>query len=354
MPGKKLKLIPVIISLIVSLCSSAFAAAPSSGTIVTAEALWLDSYTSYQEMLEAADLVVSGTIDSQFTEIRCDMVFTNSIISINNMYKGDCASSEYAKVLQTGGIYGSISTPSFEDAPVLKADETEYLLFLNYVNDSAYGEYYLILGGGAGIVDCSARSDTVNLNSSNFDDFIAELDQEDTAVPSAGSSQSNTTGGYFYTKTPKVYYRTTLSSTMKSFVKSGILSWNNGTSITGATIYTTTSASSADITISAGEYGETGWAGYTWRYDADGNDAGEVNCYASAYIGLNTSFLSSSSSNWQLVAMHEMGHVFGLSHTDTGSSVMYTDYYSLVSSGLTAPTTADYNAVKSAYDGGGL
>lgn len=112
MPGRiKLKLIPIIISLTVSLCSSAFAAGPSSGTVVTAEALWLDSYTSYQEMLETADLVVYGTIDSQFTEIRCDMVFTNSIISISNMYKGDCNSSEYVKVLQTGGNYGSISTP---------------------------------------------------------------------------------------------------------------------------------------------------------------------------------------------------------------------------------------------------
>lgn len=349
-------LISIVVVFATILCTAAFAEDLCPNIKVNAHALWIDDYDSYSDMGQNADLIVFGSVESQNSEPRCDLVFTRSVIQITEEYTGNAITTNTIEVIQTGGCLGSVSTHEFEDAPILKNDGTEYLLFLEYVNDETYGEYYLILGGGIGAIDCSDIEFDSNYETVSCDELTNRLDQEldiESIGISAYATATNTTGGYFYTKTPKVFYRSTVTSSMLAYVKNGILAWNNGSSTTGATVSTTTSSSAANVTVSAGAYGSTGWAGYTWRYNSSGTEV-TVDRYASAYIGLNTSFLSSSSSNWKLVAMHEMGHVFGLAHTNSISTVMRTSYSTLIGTGLTAPTSADYNGVKIAYSYGGL
>ncbi len=333
--------------------------ATSSFEALTGSALWIEQFDSFSELSEVADVVFEGSVKDQYTELRDDLVFTRSNIEINTVYTGDILPGENIEIVQTGGVYGEYSNPEIEDAPIVENGEN-YIFFLRYVNDSTYGEYYLILGGGQGLVDSSDTEMATNATTSTIHDLTSYLDSEksltaatDTVRSSASvNATTPSTGGYFYTKSPKIYYRSTVTSTLKTNARNAVTSWNDGYSTTGVTISTTTNASSADITVSAGSYGDTDWVGYTWRYNSSGDAADEVDVYYEAYIGLNTDLVSSSSSNWKIVVAHEIGHVFGLKDVSTSVSyktIMLKEYDSLISSGISAPTTADYNGVKATF-----
>ena len=324
----------------------------------SADALWTENYDTYSDMFEVADVVALGTIVSQIPELRSDLVFTRSLVYIGQVFSGEIAPGTIVPIIQTGGELDTYFTPAITEAPIMDV-ETEYLLFLRYVDDPIYGEYYLILGGYLGYVDYSTVDVSIAYimsHESNIAEYLDSkypIDKSHEAEHSTYSVTSNATytvGGRFHSYTPKVYYRTTVSSNMLSYVKNGILAWNNGTSTHGATVSTVSSASAADVTVSAGAYGDTSWAGYTWKYDEYGNAADDENIYYTAYIGLNTSYSISSASAWKLVAMHEMGHVFGLGHDESvASTIMRTLDSAVINSGLTSPTSYDYNGVRVAY-----
>ena len=346
------------IFLVLAICfsSAAFASATPSITesaagTYSSHALWTEAYSSFEEMSTAADVVLLGTVTEQVPELRCDMVFTKSYISVDQIYAGEIVTDNGISVLQTGGSLNDYFTPAIDDAPIMDLG-AQYILYLRYVSDETYGEYYLILGGYTGYVNCSELENSIpDLTSgtgiSAFLDNDPEIETFQTSALYA--ARTNTTGGRFHTKTPYVFYRSTVTSNMLSYVKNGINAWNNGYSTHGAYIYTASSASSADVTVSAGAYGNTGWAGNTWRYNSSGNEAQVVDVYYSAYIGLNTSYQISSVAKWKQVAMHEMGHVFGLAHTDNISTIMRTLDTNVINSGLENPTASDYSAVRTAY-----
>ena len=146
------KIMAMIIMAILALSTSAFAAdTPSS--VAHAHALWTESFDSATEMTQSADVVAIGTVSSQQTETRCNLVFTRSTITIDQLYSGS-VQDDCLQVVQTGGVSGDLYTPEFDDAPLMEIGQT-YALFLKYVNDPDYGEYYRVLSGGMGCVSAA-------------------------------------------------------------------------------------------------------------------------------------------------------------------------------------------------------
>lgn len=87
------------------------------------------------------------------------MVFTYERVEVIDVYKGDILAGDVIDILQTGGEYDKISTPSIDDAPLFSEiiDETEretgeLILCLKQTEyDEQYGSYYLICGGFQGV-----------------------------------------------------------------------------------------------------------------------------------------------------------------------------------------------------------
>ena len=129
-------------------------------TINKAFADWSNHYTDFNDMENAADLIIKGDVIDSYTEQRVDLIFTKQSIEISEMYKGNLKIGDKIEVLQTGGTLNNITTPPFEEAPLLEKG-SDYLLLLQYTPEG----HYLILGGyqGVGLV----KDDNIVFNSSN-------------------------------------------------------------------------------------------------------------------------------------------------------------------------------------------
>ena len=114
--------------------------------IVFPHASWSDHYFSLEEIIEKADAVLIGKVTGSEKEQRVDMIFTLQRIEPVTVYQGELKSGEFIRVLQTGGELNGISTPAFEEAPLLKNDEI-CLFFLRYTEEG----HYLVMGGYQGL-----------------------------------------------------------------------------------------------------------------------------------------------------------------------------------------------------------
>lgn len=146
-------------------------------------ASWSLVYESADMLINDADIIIRGELIEEIPELRNDMVFTYERIVVTEVYKGDVSAGEILDVLQTGGDYGSVSTPSIDEAPLFSevistADikETEFILCLKQTEyDDLYGSYYLICGGfqGVGIINEYADTEIV-VSLINLDDAVID------------------------------------------------------------------------------------------------------------------------------------------------------------------------------------
>lgn len=342
------KVIALIVAFVMAFSTSAFATDAPKGIAYGAHALWTESFASFEEMAEMADAVVIGTVVHQEPEVRCNLVFTRSTIGITHIYSGTILDEEL-QVVQTGGVCDDLFTPEFDDAPIMEPDQ-QYVLFLKHVNDPDYGEYYRVLSGGMGCVSTEeallAETDTYSSMLDKLDDSICE--------PAATYAVSTPTyGGKFSSSSISVYYTGTVTSTMKNNISSAINSWGNDWSTSGVSISTASATKSSNqIRVFAGAYGDTGWAGHVYNYDADGNyDPAYTYTFALSYVQLNTSKLSASSTSWKYVALHEVGHSLGLKDVANPSyaTVMDNSYDNVISNGYTSPQPADFRGLGTLY-----
>lgn len=126
--------------------------------VTTASASWHSHFDSVGEMVEDADLVITGVMVDSYTELRVDTVCTRNIIEVTEVYSGDVQVGDTIEVVQTGGVYGDITTPAFSEIPLLELDK-EYALILRLSDpDEQYGQYYLIMGGYQGILEITDTS----------------------------------------------------------------------------------------------------------------------------------------------------------------------------------------------------
>lgn len=342
------KTLSLIILAVLALSTSVFATDDSGNVAHSAHALWTESFDSAAEMAQSANVVAIGTVSSQQAETRCNLVFTRSTITLDQLYSG-AVQDDCLQVVQTGGTLDDLYTPEFDDAPLMELGQA-YVLFLKHVDDPDYGEYYRILSGGTG---CVPATDVSLSCTDSYSNMLSKVEDTINSPIALYATSTPTYGGSFSNGNVSVYYTTTVSSTMKNNISSTINSWGSKSSTSGVSISTaSTTKSSNQIRVFAGKYGDTGWAGHVYNYDADRNyNPSYTYIFALSYVQLNTSKLSASSSTWKYVALHEVGHSLGLKDVSNPSydTVMSRFFDDVVNSGYTSPRDADFNGLKTLY-----
>ncbi|WP_213516031.1 hypothetical protein [Paenibacillus montaniterrae] len=101
---------------------------------------WSVFYKNEQELMEAADLVIKGTVveevGSTFTKGKYVEYTTEVNVQIADVLKGDLASNEIITVSQMGGFDGEVTVIS-ESTTLLK-EQQEVKLFLHKSSDGKY------------------------------------------------------------------------------------------------------------------------------------------------------------------------------------------------------------------------
>ena len=112
-------------------------------------ASWVESFDTLKDMSKSSDLIIIGRVTNQEPEKRVDLVFTNQIITIDNIIKDkrsiNTKDLSEIKVLQTGGVLGDEVSIPFNEAPLLENGK-EYFLFLRETEEKRF----LIMGGFVG------------------------------------------------------------------------------------------------------------------------------------------------------------------------------------------------------------
>jgi len=119
----------------------------------TTPADWVTHYDTIEDMIDQSDFIVITKVASQTLEVRVDMVFTMSDLTITTMIKApDGVSVTDLTLLQTGGKTADLTTYPIEDVLMLEKDKT-YLLFLEMTDEG----HVLLMGGyqGAATIDSS-------------------------------------------------------------------------------------------------------------------------------------------------------------------------------------------------------
>ena len=142
-------------------------------------ACWSTHYDNIEEMTEQSTIVVKGKVESTYTLLRGDVVFTINQCVIEESLSDNIQIGDVIDVLQTGGTYGDIFTPEIIDAPLLKQGDS-YLLYLegpDKVNDSK-DNYYQIAGGYQGYanVENDESIEPISQNNNLFDSEIIDND----------------------------------------------------------------------------------------------------------------------------------------------------------------------------------
>lgn len=166
--------------------------------------------------------------------------------------------------------------------------------------------------------------------------------------------------GWTWTKSSLTYYLSTsiatnYSSSVRSNINSGIVSWNNISNISA----TSTTSSSHDIGIYMNNYGNTGWDGRTTITPVDyTSNISFAHISINNYNYCNDTGVYSDSKYlllWRAIATHEMGHALGLDHCSSGDvSIMdaqTSNYYDVYSSSPRryTPQTQDRTALTGIY-----
>lgn len=164
------KRIILAITLVLSVCVFASCAA---NNMSSSSGSWHSHYDTAEEMMEEADLIITGVMVDSYTELRIDTVCTRNIIEVMEVYSGDIQVGDTIEVLQTGGKYENVTTPAFSEIPLLEYDK-EYALVLRLSDpDEQYGQYYLIMGGYQGVMEIT-KSGCESLSKENAE-FAKDL-----------------------------------------------------------------------------------------------------------------------------------------------------------------------------------
>ena len=121
----------------------------------TTPADWVTHYDTIEEMIDQSDFIVIAKVASQTLEVRVDMVFTMSDLTITTLLKApEGVSVMELTLLQTGGKTADLTTYPIEGVLMLEKGTT-YLLFLEMTDEGQV----LLMGGyqGAALI----RSDKV-------------------------------------------------------------------------------------------------------------------------------------------------------------------------------------------------
>lgn len=141
-----------------------------------------------------------------------------------------------------------------------------------------------------------------------------------TIVSSTAANAVQTLNGYKWHETGPVLtlnFKTAAGATWLPFIQQAVTNWGADGNIVGI-VSTDTTAGACDsvwaaVQLCTGNYGATGWLGYTQM-----SKGGGYTGYAT--IRLNDYYFSQSKYNtspWRLmVACHEIGHALGLNHAD--------------------------------------
>ena len=164
----KSMIVAFLVATLLLLCTGcSFGQSKGSNNSGGSSASWAEGFSNVNEMLDATRDVITGTVISNSTEIRHDIVFTRNQIQINKVIKGSLNSGDIIEVLQTGGRDGETVTPAFAEIPLLSLD-SEYVMFISQTEpDELYGQYYLIRGGYQGIAEITNKNTIEPLSEAN-------------------------------------------------------------------------------------------------------------------------------------------------------------------------------------------
>ena len=303
-------------------------------------ASWSNTYQTLSDLQSASDIIIKGYLISSIPEQRHDLVFSKELVGISQVIKGTIKSNN-VEILQTGGNLNGLVTPPIESAPLLRKN-TEYLMYLQYVKDEQYGEYYLITGGDQGLFEMSKDGELVT-----YADVSRSLINGGLTKEIMRTSTDTPMYANYWLSNPRVWLSasivTNYSASVNAKVVSAMYSWND----IGTIAYERElNSTSANVLVFMNDYGNTGWDGQS-VLDASGG------VYSFVHISLNNRGQAGDDLTfWQAVACHEFGHGLGLMHNDwtTVPSVMRdgTPAYH-PNPGYYTPQQADRNAISGRY-----
>ncbi|MDR1116639.1 MAG: matrixin family metalloprotease [Oscillospiraceae bacterium] len=344
---KKIALCLIFALFINALSISGFDVQEQSKMEWLSQATWSEMYSSNDEMLSAADIVVIGEVVSQTLQQRHDLIFTLQNIEITEILEGSTDSS-MVSVLQTGGNFNGIYTPPISEAPLLDIGDT-YVLALSYVESDVYGEYYIIMGGYQGVAkfDSTPLEESAANAISILDDNFISLKDNRSSLRAANTTTPMLLWWAANKTTITCYISPSIStnygSTISSQVTAAMNSWRNKCSKS----FQSTTGVTFDVGVFMNNYGVTGWDGMMTP-----NYIGNEITYAG--VSLNNLGQAIGSNYWQAVACHELGHAMGLDHNEwvSSSSIMTNgtpSYYNGTTKLTYTPQTDDINGLIANY-----
>ena len=324
---------------------------------------------TFEELIEASEVVLIGQVVSQRPEIRHDLVFTYSSVRVNQIVTGSLAEpAAMIDVLQTGGSANGMYTPALADEPLMHIGEA-YLLCLTYApEDGQYQAYYLPTGGGQGILPFT---DIAQASHPTQSAASAELAGADTALAQVlaraeavfagrdygccevmgGLYGEEISGGHWPKSSVSYDWDSTVTSIFGAYVGSAMVAWNKNDYIT---LTESPFGIQGDILVSSGIYGQSGWEAET-SYNVGGTHYGTGKAYYGGIyqkvsIRVNSSKHELNDNIWVSILCHEGGHALGLGHVhpnDDSNSIMIPATDSRTAS---RPSSRDIDLVNSIYE----
>ncbi len=108
-------------------------------------ASWMVYANSVDELIDLSDLIVEGKVVDYKPRINGKLVFTDEIVEVKKVLKGNVNEGDQITVVVTGGELKGMTTAPIEDCPIMDF-RGNYMLFLK-TND---GVKYAIIGGNQG------------------------------------------------------------------------------------------------------------------------------------------------------------------------------------------------------------
>lgn len=286
-----------------------FASYADDEQITEVEVYWNDTYLSINEMFEASDLVIIGTVKTQSVSTDGLYSYTKNDIQIDEVLKGEKPLELF--IHQLGGDTPFRSFPYPDSFPKMIVGST-YILFLELCRGG-----YCVLGGYQGVIEYNLEKG----NDIKAYDFNC-IETKGPSTPANGWNFTDPGTYYFYISTSGSYNTTA----RRSYLRTGIQSWNG---LSGLSLSETSIEALAQIIV----YIEDSWPGDLSTTISEESLFGNIiavsyrNTAGKRKISILPDNMSSSirnnSTTWIKLGCHETGHVIGLGHnTTTYSSAM--------------------------------